>query len=243
LRELRDDWTRLGAADPLWAVCVMPGTRGGRWDVAEFFEFGRSEVARTLGELDRLGLRPAGRRALDFGCGVGRLSAALAEHVDEVIGVDISPTMLAAARRLDRSGGRCRFVLSDATDLPFLDDGWADIVYSSLVLQHLPRRLARGYLREFARVLAADGVAIIQVASRPTRSVKGLIFRLAPWPLLRFAQRWMLHYPAPMRMCGLQRADVAAALAGTGARIAGAVEDDTYGGHWHYTRYYIARGE
>lgn len=249
LRQLRDDWTRLGAEDPLWAVYVAPGTRGGRWDVERFFALGRAEVARAWAGLEALGLNPGRGRALDFGCGVGRLSAALAAYVDEVIGVDIAESMLAQARRLDRSRyqagdqarGRCRFVLNDATDLGFLDDGSIDVVYSSLVLQHMPARLAGGYLREFVRVLAPDGVAVFQVASRPTRSVKGLLFRFAPWPLLRWAQRRLLGYPAPMRMSPLRRADVERMLAGTGAAIVGEVPDETYGGHWHYTRYYVTR--
>jgi SAM-dependent methyltransferase len=241
LRELREDWTRLGAEDPLWAVYVAPRTRGGRWDLDEFFALGRREVTGALAGLERFGLHPRRRRALDFGCGVGRLSAALAEHVDEVIGVDIAPTMLAEAQRLDRSGGRCRFVLNTAADLAFVEDHSIDIVYSSLVLQHLPPSLARGYVREFSRILADDGVAIFQVATRPTTSVKGLVFRFAPWPLLRFAQQRLLGYPAPMRMTGLERAEVEKALAGTGTHIAGQVDDDSYGGHWRYTRYYVAQ--
>jgi SAM-dependent methyltransferase len=241
LDELRDDWNRLGTEDPLWAVYVAPGTRGGRWDVEEFFGLGRAEVSRALGELDGLGLRPRYRRALDFGCGVGRLSAALAERFDEVIGVEISPSMLAEARRLDHSGGRCRFVLNEAEDLAFVEDAGVDVVYSSLVLQHMEPALALRYIREFARVLAEGGVAIFQVASRPTVSVKGLAFRLLPWPVLRWAQRRLLRYPAPMRMSRLRTEDVERALAGTGAGIVAEVPDDTYGGHWRYTRYYVAR--
>jgi SAM-dependent methyltransferase len=242
LPELRADWTRLGAADPLWAVYVAPGTRRGRWDLEEFFATGRREVAAAFAEMRRLGLRPGARRALDFGCGVGRLSAALAERFDEVIGVDIAPTMLAEARRLDRSGGRCRFVLNGAPDLAFLETGSVDLVYSSLVLQHLTPELARGYVAEFVRVLAPGGVAVFQVASRPTLSVKGTLFRLAPWPLLRWAQRRVLRYPAPMRMQAMSGADVAAALAGTGARVVGTVPDPSYGGHWRYVRYFVTHG-
>ena len=117
LDQLQDDWTRLGKEDPLWAVYVAPGTKGGKWDVDAFFALGRDEVDGVFAEFQRLGLTPGRHRALDFGCGVGRLSQALAEHVDEVVGVDISPTMLEKARELDRSGGRCRFVLNEATDL------------------------------------------------------------------------------------------------------------------------------
>jgi SAM-dependent methyltransferase len=240
LGELRDDWTRLGAEDPLWAVYVAPGTRGGRWNVEEFFALGSREVDRALGELDRFGLSPRRNVAVDFGCGVGRLSAALARHFAEVVGVDISPTMLERARELDRSEGRCRFVLNESDSLAFLADGSVDLVYSSLVLQHMPPPLAARYLREFARVLADDGVAVFQVASRPTMSFKGLAFRFAPWPLVRWAQRRLLGYPAPMRMTGLRRSAVEKALAPTNARVVGLVSDDSYGGHWHYDRYYVA---
>lgn len=239
LGELRDDWTRLGAEDPLWAVYVAPGTRGGRWDVDEFFALGTEEVTRALDELGRLGLSPGKTLAVDFGCGVGRLSAALARHFTDVVGVDIAPTMLEEARRLDRSQGRCRFVLNESADLAFLADGSVDLVYSSLVLQHMPPRLAVRYLREFARVLADDGVAVFQVASRPTLSFKGIIFRFAPWPLVRWAQRRLLGYPAPMRMTGLGRGVIDRAFAKTGARVAACVRDDSYGGHWHYDRYYV----
>src|SRR4029450_1971208 len=106
--------------DPLWAVYVAPGTKGGKWDVDAFFALGREEVDGVFAEFQRLGLSPGRQRALDFGCGVGRLSQALAEHVDEVIGIDISPTMLEKARELDRSGGRCPLVRKAASDLRVL---------------------------------------------------------------------------------------------------------------------------
>lgn len=240
LDQLQDDWTRLGKEDPLWAVYVAPGTRGGKWDVDAFFDLGRREVDAALAELDRLGLKPGRRRALDFGCGVGRLSQALAQHVDEVIGLDIAPSMLEKAAELDQSGGRVKFIHNEKPDLSIIETASVDIVYSSLVLQHMAPEFARGYLREFVRVLAPGGVAIFQVASRPTMSLKGLIFRLAPWPLLRWAQQKLLKYPAPMRMSQMTPDDVRGAIGGTPARLAASIDDETYGGHWHYTRYYVA---
>ncbi|MFI7586679.1 class I SAM-dependent methyltransferase [Spongisporangium articulatum] len=242
--ELQEDWTRLGADDPLWAVYVAPGTKGGKWDVEKFFALGRAEVDGALAQLPSLGLAPNLGAALDFGCGVGRLSQALAAHVDRVTGVDISPPMLAKAREFAADRGfadRIEFVLNEATDLAVVPDASIDVVYSSLVLQHMPPELQRGYLREFTRVLAPGGVAIFQVASRPTASLKGFVFRHAPWPLLRWAQKTLLGYPAPMRMSALPPDVVREAIEGTGARLAGSVEDETYGGHWHYTRYYVTR--
>jgi SAM-dependent methyltransferase len=239
LDQLQDDWTRLGAEDPLWAVYVAPGTKGGRWDVERFFALGRREVDDVFAMIHGLGLAPGSGRALDFGCGVGRLSQALAQHVGQVTGVDISPSMLAKARELDTSAGRCVFVLNESTDLSFVPSRSVDVVYSSLVLQHMPKDLAHGYVREFARVLAPGGVAAFQVASRPTLSLKGLAFRVVPGPLLRWAQQRLLGYPAPMRMNAMSRAEVLQALAGTSARLVAAVDDDSYGGHWRYTRYFV----
>jgi SAM-dependent methyltransferase len=241
LDAIRADWSRLGAEDPLWAVYVAPDTRGGRWDLEAFFALGRREVDGVFAELERRGLTPGRRLALDFGCGVGRLSAALAGRMDEVLGVDIAESMLATARALGRGGDRVRYVLNTAPDLSFVPTGSVDLVYSSLVLQHLPVGLARGYLAEFARVLAPGGVAAFQVASRPTRSVKGLAFRLLPWPVLAWAQRRLLGYPAPMRMTRLTRSDVQTALRGTDAVVVAELPDDSYGGHWHYTRYLVTR--
>lgn len=241
LGDLQRDWTRLGAEDPLWAVYVAPGTRGGRWDVEEFLASGREEVTASLDRLAALGAAPGTGTALDFGCGVGRLSNALAAHVEHVVGVDISPSMLEHARLLDRSDGRCRFVLNEREDLALLDDASVDLVYSSLALQHMPRLMAVGYLREFARVLRPGGAAVLQVVSRPTRSLKGGIARWTPRPVMGWAQQRLLGYPAPMLMEALPARVMTAALEGTGLRVLDAVDDDSYGSHWVCTRWFLAR--
>lgn len=242
LDDLRRDWTTLGAADPLWAVYVAPGVRNGRWDLDAFFATGRREVDAAMDHIATLGLTPGRERALDFGAGVGRLSAALAGHFGEVIAVDIAPTMLDTARRIDRSGGRCRFVLNDSPDLAFQPAASVDLVYSSLVLQHLPPTLAEGYLGEFVRILRPGGVAVVQAATRPHWSLKGLVFRWAPRALVRWGQRALLGYPAPMDMRALPREVVTATVGAAGARLVDAVDDPSYGGHWTYTRYFVAAG-
>lgn len=241
LDDVKADWIRLGAEDPLWAVYVAPDTRGGRWDVDALFALGRQEVDRVFADIARAGLTPGDGLALDFGCGVGRLSAALATRFEQVVGVDISETMLATARSLGRGGERVRFVLNTEPDLGFVETGSVDVVYSSLVLQHIPKRPALGYLAEFGRILAPGGVAAFQVATRPTLSLKGLAFRFLPWPVLAWAQRRLLGYPAAMRMTAIGRAEVEQAVAGTGATVVEAIDDDSYGGHWHYTRYLVSK--
>lgn len=238
---VRGDWTRLGHDDPLWAVLVTDDGRHGGWRAEEFYATGRAEVDAVLAKAQALGARPGHTTALDFGCGVGRLSLALAAHVDRVIGVDVSPPMLEQARANDTTG-RCTFVLNTGTDLSMIPDEHIDIAYSSLVLQHIPPPHNERYLEELLRVVRPGGLLVVQVATRPDRSVRGWVARFAPQPLMRFAQQRMLGYPAPMEMHALSPATIAAAARAGKADVIGAVDEPMYGGHWVYTRYYVVKG-
>jgi SAM-dependent methyltransferase len=240
LDEVRRDWERLGAEDPLWAVLMKPGTRHGGWDTDEFLATGRAEVDAALDRLKQLAPGLALHRVLDFGCGAGRTAQALRRHSDAVVGVDVSAPMLKMARQLDVSHG-CEFVLNERPDLETFDDGHFDLAYSSLVLQHLPPADARTFLAELGRVVRPGGAVVVQVATRPTGSFKGWLFRWAPRRLLRFGQRRILGYPAPMRMHAINADDVAAALAPYGGQVVAVEEDTTYGGHWTYHRYFAVK--
>lgn len=235
---VRRDWIRLAERDPLWAVYVAPGTRGGRWDVERFFALGRADVATAMAWLDRLGLPNRFDRALDFGCGVGRLSQALAEHAGMVVGVDVARPMIDLARRLDR-GGRCEFVLNEEEDLRGFESASFDLVYSELVLQHLPARAIEVYLAEFLRVLRPGGVAVLQCTSRPLWTVKGVIWRLTPGWLVRLGQRVVLRYPAPMRMTAMRPDRVRAVIEAHGGVVIDSKSEDDRAAHWRSTRYVI----
>lgn len=235
------DWETLARTDPYWAVYVRDGAKGGRWQLDEFLATGELEVARCWQTLDATAADRPGGWALDFGCGAGRLTHSLARRMDRVVGLDVSPTMLSLAARLCADVDNASFVLSQAPTLPFADDS-LDLVYSSLVLQHLPARAALGYIDEFFRVARPGGVVVFQVATRPRLSAKGLAFRLLPPSVYAFAQRHLLSYPAPMRMQATPSARVRELAARRGLQILAEEPDLTYGGHWHYTRFTIKRG-
>jgi SAM-dependent methyltransferase len=167
LRSLQRQWDRFGRADPLWAVLSLPEKRGGRWDEAEFFATGEREIADVLAHVRSLGVHVDKARALDFGCGVGRLARALCAHFERVDGVDIAPSMLERAARYNRHAGRCFFHLNERADLALFADAAFSFVYTSLVLQHLETDLARGYIREFLRVLAPGGLLVFHLPSEP----------------------------------------------------------------------------
>jgi SAM-dependent methyltransferase len=180
LEELKKDWDALGRIDPMWAVLTHEDRRNRGWDAESFLANGREEIAGVMRDLERLG-RPARRgRCLDFGCGVGRLTQALAEHFERSDGVDIAPSMLEEARKLNRHGARCVFHLNDTDDLGLFENGTFDFVYSNIVLQHVGPAAAKAYIREFLRVLVPTGVVMFQLPSENIRQELLRRFKLPP---------------------------------------------------------------
>jgi SAM-dependent methyltransferase len=96
-------------------------------------------------------LPPPGRRTLDLGCGEGRLARDLKAIGHDVVAVDLSPTMVAAAKELDPD---LEIHLTSADDLPF-EDGSFDLVAAFMSLQDMDD--PDGAIREAARVLASGG--------------------------------------------------------------------------------------
>jgi len=162
-------WEENAEKDPLWVVCSDATKRGGRWNEAEFFQTGANEIGVVLEHLRGLGLSPAVEGAvLDFGCGVGRLTQALASQFREAVGVDISSTMIEQAKKYNRFAGRCLYLCNTSDALPFESDKY-DFVYSSIALQHIEPPHARKYIREFLRVLKPSGRMVIQLADQRKR--------------------------------------------------------------------------
>ena len=96
-------------------------------------------------------LPPPGRQTLDIGCGEGRLARDLKELGHRIVGIDSSPSLIAAARELDPS---IDVRLADAAALP-LDDACADLAVAFMSLQDIDGMPAA--IREAARVLQPGG--------------------------------------------------------------------------------------
>lgn len=123
--------------------------------------FERAPVQSDPDALARLVLRaefPAGGRVLDAGCGPGLVAEAMLEAGLDVVGVDLSPEMVARARsRCDRFGDRARFVLGSLheADLAGLFDG----AISRFVLHHVVEPDA--FLRRQVDLLRPGGVVVL----------------------------------------------------------------------------------
>ena len=158
-------WDRHAAADPLWTVLAFPDKSGGRWTLQEFMKTGEREIALLFHCVRELQLKVPARRALDFGCGVGRLTQALARRQERVLGADISPVMIDLARRLNRYPDRVEYVCTADAGLDTLRGGSFDCVYSNIVLQHVEPNVSVQYLGEFFRLLAPGGLLVFQLPS------------------------------------------------------------------------------
>jgi SAM-dependent methyltransferase len=174
LQDTQQNWETFARADPMWAALMDPEKADGGWATDAFFATGEHEIATVLGCLSEVGVAvDFGGRALDFGCGIGRLTQALTGRFEAACGVDISPTMIALAREANHHPDRCAYILNESHDLGQFPDNEFVFIYTSVVLQHLDPRLAMGYLSEFARVLTPGGVLVFQIPDRvePGQSV------------------------------------------------------------------------
>jgi SAM-dependent methyltransferase len=153
------DWEEMAKLDPLWAILSTPEKRFGNWDLEEFLRTGEQEIAALLAKAKELGLPKQFRRAIDFGCGVGRLTRALRPQFALCHGVDISSRMLEMAARLTPE---CDF--RRGQDLSSFPNAYADFIYSTLVLQHQPsRKHAADLIRDMVRALAPGGFLAFQI--------------------------------------------------------------------------------
>jgi SAM-dependent methyltransferase len=190
LNKIQENWEGFAQADPLWAICVDPKKCGGCWTQEEFFATGEREISKIMEYLRSLGLSPLNTAvALDFGCGVGRLTSALSQYFDKCWGVDISPTMIQLAKDFHKNNSRCSFWLNEVDDLHQFPDGYFGFIYTSITLQHIPMRYVGKYLLELIRVLKPGGIFVFQI---PDRDKRGISQKLRSFLALRRRLRRLL---------------------------------------------------
>ncbi len=177
MAESRHDWEIIGARDPFFGVLTSPDFRLDQVDAAtrqRFYASGDSDIETVLGWFDKdLGARPSAGTALDIGCGVGRLTHAIARHAASAIGYDISASMLRIAR--EAAPPNASFV----REIPA---GPFDWINSYIVFQHIPPAEGLALLSTALSRAAPGAFASIHLtawnAAPPARS---LLARLARW--------------------------------------------------------------
>jgi SAM-dependent methyltransferase len=240
LENLKKIWNEFGKKDALWAVLTEPSKKDRKWEPEEFFRIGEVEIAATMLHLASLGLELPHGRALDFGCGVGRLTRALGSRFDRAVGVDISSSMIDQARALNRDRGNCEFVVNERDDLGIFPDRSFDFIYSNITLQHIDPVYSRKYLDEFFRILAPGGILAFQLPSRPARGLLRLIYP-------RFRRFWYDHQRRRaksemiMEMHGISRKKVVDLVERNRSRLLSAIDDTAAGDQWLGLKYYVLK--
>lgn len=165
IKQLQKNFESLASEDPLWTVLSDNSKRGGQWDVEEFYATGEPVIADLGKRLELAGLSFQGKTAIDFGCGVGRLTFPLGKRFAQCYGVDISQSMIDYARSEIHRGPNCQFIINTFDRLDSFKDNSIDFVYTAIVLQHIAPRYIYSYLREFSRVLRQGGILAFQLPS------------------------------------------------------------------------------
>lgn len=161
------EWERFGADDPYFGVCANPTYHREFISAAElenFFLSGERYVeavfARIRANMDDAF---APRNALDFGCGVGRILIPLAKRCERVVGLDISPSYLAEARRncIQRDLGNVYLIQSDDR-LSGLEEQF-DLVHSCITLQHINARRGEHLIEQLVQRVAVGGNGVLHL--------------------------------------------------------------------------------
>ena len=126
-----------------------------------------------------------GWEVLDVGCGTGTGLALYADAGCEVVGVDVSPSML--SRAADRLGDSAQLHLSDGETLPFETDRF-DLVTTTMVLHEVPAPARASFVAEMAKVSKAQGkMLLVDFRFGSLRGWKGPTLRAASWTIERFS--------------------------------------------------------
>jgi SAM-dependent methyltransferase len=162
-------WEQWGKQDPYYAVLTHPDYRLDMLDASRrqaFFDAGRLYLDYLIARIRQLHdpcYEP--NRVLDFGCGVGRILVPLLARssVQHVVGVDISPSMLAEAGRNCGTGHAARLDLVLSDDELTRVDGQFDLVHSCIVLQHIDVARGRGLFAALLERVAPGGYGVLQI--------------------------------------------------------------------------------
>lgn len=150
------DWAIWGEHDPYFGVLFEERYKRENLTpeaLEEFFASGVRQIGEMAGQIRHVFGPFQTATALDFGCGVGRLTRAMASMCDHVIGLDVSPGMVAEARKIAPDNVEYLLSLSDQT---------FDWINSVIVFQHIPPERGYAILEDLLRRVNRSGVISLQ---------------------------------------------------------------------------------
>lgn len=139
---------------------------------------------------------PRGSKVLDMACGTGAQSIAFAERGFSVVGVDLSPDMLARAKKKIRKDFDVTFLCQDASRVAYADSQF-DLATVSFGLHDMPEEIGAAVLMEMRRVTKPGGKIVIVDYDVPRNSFSAFLGRAV-------AKTWETKYYDHFLKVGLQ---------------------------------------
>ena len=163
---LRTQYAKVGLTEPHFAVAVdsLEALNSVDANISQFWATGHAQAQELLQSLERFGLTGlANKTAVEFGCGIGRLSLGLAGKFKQLHSYDVSDSqiMLAKKASIDAGVNNCQFHLSSGNPFAALEP--ADFFYSKNTFQYYPPPIIHQFIRNALRSLRPDGLALFQV--------------------------------------------------------------------------------
>jgi len=166
--DMRDDWNARAREDAAYYVAFGRHKQSD----ADFFATATEVINGLESELRRVPPQQRSMwKALEIGCGPGRLMRPMSRHFAEIHGVDVSDEMITLARDRLRDTPNAHPHVTDGAALAEFPDESFDFVYSFAVFQHVPSRdIIAAYMRETHRVLKTGGFARLHFNGSPARN-------------------------------------------------------------------------
>lgn len=196
------NWNKLASINPWWTILTLDQYKDNDFNKKEFFKSGQDEIKLVMNILKELKIPFNKEMALDFGCGVGRLSQALCKYFKHCVGVDISKKMVELANKYNQNKKKCKYVVNEKYNLKQFKSNQFSFIFSSIVLQHIPPKVMFLYLDEFMRILKKDGLLFFQLPYKPTfkKLIKNILKKILPEFILNIYRRWTTSTTAHMDM-------------------------------------------
>ncbi len=185
----KEIWEEIAEREAYFGVATFDKYLAGGLDEEakrEFFESGREHVDLVFSELENA-FGPLGRpaKALDYGCGVGRVLSPLAERCESVVGVDISSGMLDECRKNLDAAGVESSELQTAEQFLAGEECEFELVHSYIVLQHVEPNIGYQIIEKMLTSLKPGGVGMIHVTHADVaplfRRLRSRVYRDIPF--------------------------------------------------------------
>lgn len=175
------EWEQLGGADPYFGVLTSEkynNTNLTDETKVDFFRTGEEYINNVMENIRKyLDVTYTPKKAIDFGCGVGRLVIPLAKVAEHVIGVDVSESMLKEAKKNceTRSIKNVSFIKSD--DRLSALEGKYDFINSFIVFQHIPVKRGERIFENLIAHMEERGVCVVHFTyAKLDSTLKNLVY-------------------------------------------------------------------